>query len=64
MKDKTITVTPEIIEAISKIDNRYFFGLFKDIVKNEEEEYELRNALIELNKIIENKWNYQLQNII
>ena len=53
MKDKTITVTPEIIEAISKIDNRYFFGLFKDIVKNEEEEYELRNAIIELNKIIE-----------
>jgi len=53
MKDKTITVTPEIIEAISKIDNRYFFGLFKDIVKSEEEEYELRNAIIELNKIIE-----------
>ena len=53
MKDKTITVTPEIMEAISKIENRYYFGLFKEIVKNKEEEYELRNAIIELNKIIE-----------
>ena len=36
-----IEITKETAEAILKINDRYFFGLFKEIVTSEDEEYQL-----------------------
>jgi len=43
-----IEITKETAEAILKLNDRYFFGLFKEIVTSEDEEYQLRNAITEL----------------
>ncbi len=43
-----IEITKETAEAILKINDRYFFGLFKEIVTSEDEECQLRNAITEL----------------
>ena len=48
-----IEVDEKTIEAIEKLYDRYYFGLFKQIVKNEDEEYELRDALSTLVKAIQ-----------
>ena len=43
------------IEALEKLQERYYFGLFKTIVKDEDEEYQLRDAIIAITKAIEEK---------
>ena len=49
----TITLTPRTAEALRFIYHAYYFGLFKSIRRHKEEEYELRDALKELNDAIE-----------
>ena len=49
----TITLTPKTAEALQFIYHAYYFGLFKPIRRHREEEYELRDALKELNDAIE-----------
>jgi len=44
-----------ILELINK---RYYFGLFKEITRSEKEEYEIRDALLEVAEAIE----YALEN--
>jgi len=41
------------ITALEKLQERYYFGLFKSIVKDEEEEYQLRDAITAITKTIE-----------
>ena len=44
--DKTlVSIETEIAEAVLKIEEGYYFGLFKDLARTEEEEYALRDAL-------------------
>jgi len=40
-----IEITKETAEAILKLNDRYFFGLFKEIVTSENEEYQVRDAV-------------------
>ncbi len=40
-----IEITKETADAILKIDDRYYFDLFKTIRIDEEEEYKFRDAL-------------------
>ena len=40
-----IEITKEAAEAILKLNDRYFFGLFKEIVANEDEECQFRDAV-------------------
>ena len=47
-----IEITKETAEAILKLNDRYFFGLFKEIVTSENEEYQLRNAIKTITKEI------------
>ena len=47
-----IELSENEIEAIMNINNRYYFGLFNEIVKNENEEYLLRDAIISIDKKI------------
>jgi len=44
-----------ILELINK---RYYFGLFKEITRSEKEEFEIRDALLEVAEAIE----YALEN--
>ena len=43
-----IEITKETAEAILKLNDRYFFGLFKEIVTSEDEECQVRDAIAEL----------------
>jgi len=43
-----IEITKETAEALIKLHNRYFFNLFKPICLSENEEYQLRNAIIQV----------------
>ena len=47
-----IEITEQTAEAILKINDRYYFDLFKPIRANEEEEYQFREALKEIVKDI------------
>jgi len=40
-----IEITKETAKAIIKMNDRYFFNLFVMICKNDDEEYEFRNAI-------------------
>ncbi len=51
----TITIDDQISKAIQMIHDRYYFGLFETIVKSEDEEYEIRDAIDKLAQIIEEK---------
>ncbi len=42
-------------EAILKIDDRYFFDLFKEIRVNEDEEFEFRDAISAIAQKIKNE---------
>ncbi len=57
----TINLDKNAIDTILSINNRYYFGLFKEISIDEEEEYKFRDALIDLaaqvNKKIKNSKN-------
>ena len=50
-----IEITKDIADAILKIEDRYYFDLFKSIRTNEEEEYKFRDAIIAIAKEIKNK---------
>ena len=43
-----IELTPEQIEAIEKLNDRYYFGLFQPICKEKDEEYQFRNVIQEI----------------
>ena len=43
-----IELTPKQITALENLNNRYYFGLFQSICKEEEEEYQFRNAIQEI----------------
>jgi len=47
-----IELSEETAKTLLKMDERYYFGLFKEIIANEEEEFEMRNALIDIAKEI------------
>ena len=47
-----IEITKETAEAILKMNDRYYFGLFKEIVTSEDEEYQFRNAIKSITKEI------------
>jgi len=40
-----IEITEQTAEALKKLNNRYFFDLFKPIRTSEEEEYQFRDAI-------------------
>jgi len=40
-----IEITEQTAEALKKLNNRYFFDLFKLIRTSEEEEYQFRDAI-------------------
>jgi len=44
----TIKISKETLEAIKKLDNRYFFNLFSEICTTAEDEYLFRNAISEI----------------
>ena len=48
-----ITITKNTAEALSFIWQAYYFGMFKPIRRDIEEEYRLRDALKELSEAIE-----------
>lgn len=48
----TVTISEPTIEALLKLHSRYYFGVFEQIVTSEDEEYEFRDALAELSKLI------------
>jgi hypothetical protein len=43
-----IELTPKHITALENLNNRYYFGLFQLICKEEEEEYQFRDAIQEI----------------
>lgn len=43
-----IEVSEEAAEAIELLWDRYYFGLFQDVTRDESEEYQMRNAIKEL----------------
>ena len=45
-----ITLTDEELEAFLILNKRYYFGLFKEVVKDENEEYILRDTIISIAK--------------
>ncbi len=47
-----IEITKETAEAILKMNDRYYFGLFREIVTSEDEEYQFRNAIKSITKEI------------
>jgi hypothetical protein len=47
-----VEISKEVAEAIIKISDRYYFDLFKQIRVSEDEEYQFRDAIIELAKQI------------
>lgn len=49
----TLTLTHKTADALQFIYRAYYFGLFEPIRRDEEEEYDLREALKELNEAIE-----------
>jgi len=51
----TISIGKETAGAITKIDERYYFDLFKEIRINEEEEYQFRDAIAEVAKQIKSQ---------
>lgn len=51
----TIEIKKEDLEAILKINERYYFDLFKSIRATEEEEHEFRNAIANISKELMNK---------
>lgn len=48
-----IEVSEQAAEAITLLWDRYYFGLFQEVTQNEEEEYQMRNAIKELADKIE-----------
>ena len=40
-----IEITDQTAEALKKLNNRYFFDLFKPVRTSEEEEYQFRDAI-------------------
>jgi hypothetical protein len=60
MKKITIEITPGTAEAIQKLDDRYFFGLFKEVSKCEDDERQFRDALEEIGEqILEKEGLYE-----
>ena len=55
----SVMLTPKTAEALQFIYHAYYFGLFKPIRRHREEEYELRDALKELNDAIEEAERYK-----
>jgi len=51
----TIEISKETLEAIKKLDNRYFFNLFSEICTTVEDEYLFRNAINEIAHATQNK---------
>ncbi len=52
---KLLPVNEKVAEAIKRIEEGYYFGMFSEIVKNEDEEYAIRDALFALAEAIEEK---------
>jgi len=55
MENIKIEISQDTAEQLQKIYDRYYFGLFEGIVKNEDEEMQIRDALQELSKAINTK---------
>ena len=52
----TIEISPGTAEAIQKLDDRYFFGLFQEVSLCEEDERQFRDAIKEIGQqILENE---------
>jgi len=54
-KEIVISISKEVAESIQKINDRYYFDLFHDIRTSEAEEYQFRDAIIEIVKQIEER---------
>lgn len=52
-----IELNEEQIEALRMLDVGYYFGLYKDITRTEEDEYQIRDAIVEILKQIEEQKN-------
>ena len=50
-----ISIGKETAGAILKIDERYYFDLFKEIRTSEDEEYQFRDAIKEIAKQIKER---------
>jgi len=51
-EDIAITISEETASAILKIEDRYYFDLFKTIRMSKAEEYQFREAIVEIAKQI------------
>lgn len=48
MENVTITISNKVAKAILKIEDRYYFDLFEGIRTQVSDEYEFRDAIIEI----------------
>lgn len=56
MKNRvTVTLSKKEYQALLILNKRYWFGFFKSIRSNEDEEYMLRDSLASISKNIEEK---------
>lgn len=46
--EKPLFVNKDTAKALEQLEKGYYFGMFKDVVKNEDEEYAIRDALFAL----------------
>lgn len=46
--EQLVPVDSKAVNALRRIEEGYYFGMFKDIAKNEEEEYAIRDAIFAL----------------
>jgi len=49
----TIEIKKKDIEALKLLSERYYFGIFKEICINSEDEYIYRDAIINISKSLE-----------
>lgn len=50
-----IEVKEKDLEALKLLSKRYYFGIFKEICLNDEDEYIYRDAIINISKSFEDK---------
>lgn len=53
--EKLLSIDKKVAGALQRIEEGYFFGMFKDIAKNEEEEYAIRDAIFSLAEALKKK---------
>ena len=58
-----IDITLENAKLLQQLSNRYYNGLFKDIVHNEDEEMKIRDTLAEVSRAIDSSITYDSKKV-